>query len=179
MQRIEDIIKKNREAFSQSEPQEGHLERFSDKLKAHQVQKENWFERYAIAVRIAAAVLVFVAVTTLIYTDRLPGIKRLFTQSIASAELPMELVEAMQYYNVLTDKKVNQIDGLASSSDEAKRVKEKAMFELKSLEESTTELEHEYAQNPNNERILDALLQNQREKAKIVDKILNTLSQTN
>ena len=153
MKRIEDIIKNNKEAFSDNEPRDGHLERFTDKLAEHHLKEEGWFERYAIAVRIAAAVLVFVAVTTLIYTDRLPVIKRLFTQSIASAELPMELVEAMQYYNVLTDKKVNQIDDFASSSDEAKRVKEKAMFELKSLEENTTELEKEYAQNPNNERI--------------------------
>jgi len=58
-------------------------------------------------------------------------------------------------------------------------VKEKAMTELKALEESTTDLENEYAQNPNNERIINALLLNQREKAKILDKILNTLSQTN
>ena len=179
MKRIEDIIKNNKEAFNDYEPREGHLERFSGKLAEHHFKKEGWFERYAITVRIAAAVLVFVAVTTLIYTDRLPVIKRLFTQSIASAELPRELVEAMQYYNVLTDKKVNQIDDLASSTDEAKRVKEKAMFELKSLEENNAELEQEYAQNPNNERILNALLQNQREKAKIFDKILNTLSQTN
>jgi hypothetical protein len=53
------------------------------------------------------------------------------------------------------------------------------MTELKALEESTTDLENEYAQNPNNERIINALLLNQREKAKILDKILNTLSQTN
>lgn len=179
MQRIEEIIKKNKEAFSDREPQEGHLERFSEKLTAHHRQKEGWFERYAIAVRIAAAILVFIAVATLIYTDRLPVIKNLFTQRLASAELPMELVEVMQYYNILTDKKVSQIDELAVSTDEASRVKEKAMTELKALEESTNDLEVEYAQNPNNERIINALLQNQREKAKILDKILNTLSQTN
>jgi hypothetical protein len=179
MQRIEDIIKKNKEAFSDREPQEGHLERFSEKLTAHHRQKESWFERYAIAVRIAAAVLLFIAVSTLIYTDRLPGIKNLFTQRLASAELPMELVEVMHYYNVITDKKVDEIDGLASSTDEAIRVKEKALKELQDLDESKKDLENEYAQNPNNERILNALVQNQREKARILDKILNTLSQTN
>jgi hypothetical protein len=179
MQRIEEIINKNKEAFSESEPQEGHLDRFSEKLTAYHRQKEGWFERYAIAVRIAAAILLFIAVATLIYTDRLPVIKNLFTKRLASAELPMELVEVMHYYNIITDKKVDQIDVLASSTDEAKRVKEKAMKELQALEESNTELENEYAQNPNNERILNALLLNQRKKSEILDKILNTLSQTN
>jgi hypothetical protein len=179
MQRIEDIIKKNKEAFSENEPREGHLDRFSEKLTAYHRQKESWFERYAIAIRIAAAVVLFIAVATLIFTDRLPGIKNLFTQRLVSSELPMELVEVMQYYNIVTDKKVSQIDELAVSTEEASRVKEKAMTELKALEESTTDLENEYAQNPNNERIINALLLNQREKAKILDKILNTLSQTN
>jgi hypothetical protein len=179
MQRIEDRIKKNKEAFGDSEPREGHLERFTEKLASHHLQKEGWFERYAITVRIAAAVLVFITISTLIYTDRLPGIKNLFTQRLASAELPMELMEVMQYYNTVTDKKVSQIDELAASTDEANRVKEKAMTELNALEESTSDLEVEYAQNPNNERILNALLLNQRKKAEILDKILNTLSQTN
>lgn len=179
MQRIEDIIKKNKEAFSENEPRDGHLERFAEKLAADHRHREGWFERYAIAIRIAAAVVLFIAVATLIFTDRLPGIKNLFTQRLVSSELPMELVEVMQYYNIVTDKKVSQIDELAVSTEEASRVKEKAMTELKALEESTTDLENEYAQNPNNERIINALLLNQREKAKILDKILNTLSQTN
>jgi hypothetical protein len=179
MKRIEDIIKKNKEAFSDNEPQEGHLERFSEKLAAHHMQKEGWFDRYALTIRIAAAVVLFVAVSTLIYTDRMPGIKGLFTHRLASAELPLDLLEAMQYYNILTDKKVEQIDVLASSTDEAKRVKEKAMKELQALEEANNELEGEYSQNPNNERILNALLLNQRKKTELLDKILNTLSQTN
>ncbi len=179
MQRIEDIIMKNKEDFSDHEPREGHFERFSEKLAEHHRHQESWFERYGIAIRIAAAVLIFVAVSTLIYSDRLPGIKNLFTRQIASAELPMDLVEVMQYYNILTDKKVSQIDELASSTDEAARVKAKALNELKALEESANDLEGEYALNPNNERILNALLLNQRKKAEILDKILNTLSQTN
>jgi hypothetical protein len=179
MQRIEEIIKNNKQAFSENEPRYGHLERFTEKLASDHQKREGWFERYAIAIRIAAAVLLFVTVSTLFYTDRIPGIKDLFTQRIASAELPMELVEVMQYYNILTDKKVSQIDELAVSTDEAGRVKAKAMTELKALEESASDLEDEYAQNPNNERILNALLLNQRKKAEILDKILNTLSQTN
>ena len=85
----------------------------------------------------------------------------------------------MQYYNVITDKKVSQIDELAVSEDEADKVKEMAMNELQTLEENRTELEKEYAQNPSNERIISALLLNQRKRAEILDRIINTLNQIN
>lgn len=105
--------------------------------------------------------------------------KNSFTNKIVAAELPAEIVEVMQYYNVITDKKVNQIDELAVSEDEADKVKEMAMNELKTLEDDRTELEKEYAQNPSNERIISALLLNQRKRAEILDRIINTLNQIN
>jgi hypothetical protein len=179
MQRIEDIIKKNREAFSDQEPPEGHFGRFSEKLAADHQHRESWMERNAIALRIAAALLLFVAISTLIYTDKLPGIKSMFTTRIASAQLPREFIEVMQYYNILTDKKVGQIDELASSTDEATRIKQKAKTELEELDKAKNDLESEYAQNPNSERILNALMLNQQKRAKILDKIINTLNQTN
>ena len=95
------------------------------------------------------------------------------------SELPDEIVEVMAYYNVIADKKINQIDDLAVSDEEARRVKEMAIEELKILEEDRSDLESEYAQNPNNERIIAALLMNQRKRAELLDRIINTLNQIN
>lgn len=179
MKRLEEIIKNNKDAFSDGEPPEGHFDRFSKKLEAEHHRNEKWFERYAISLRIAAALILFVGLYSLIYTEKIPGIKSLFTSRLASAELPVEFLEVMQYYNILSDKKVEQIDGLASSTDEAARIKEKVMNELEALDNAKLELEDEYAQNPNNERILNALMLNQQKRAAILDKIINTLNQTN
>ena len=85
----------------------------------------------------------------------------------------------MQYYNVITDQKVEKIEELAVSEDEAQRVKALAMKELKSLEDARVELEKEYTKQPGNERIMNALLKNQQRKAEILDKIINVMNQVN
>ncbi|MCD4682923.1 MAG: hypothetical protein K8R86_06545 [Bacteroidales bacterium] len=180
MQRIEDIIKKNQEAFNDNEPGADHFEKFQKKLEDDQSGRgESWLERYNIILKIAAAIVIFAAISTFLYTDSFSYLKNSFTNKIVAAELPAEIVEVMQYYNVITDKKVSQIDELAVSEDEADKVKEMAMNELQTLEENRTELEKEYAQNPSNERIISALLLNQRKRAEILDRIINTLNQIN
>ncbi|MCD4730449.1 MAG: hypothetical protein K8R74_07605 [Bacteroidales bacterium] len=180
MQRIEDIIKKNKEAFNNDEPQTDHFDRFQKKLKDDQKERgESWFERYNIILKIAAAILIFAAISTIIYTDTFSYLKNTFTNEIVAAELPDEILEVMQYYNVIADKKINQIDDLAVSEDEATRVKGMALKELQMLEDDRSELEAEYTLNPNSERIMNALLLNQQKRAEILDRIISTLNQIN
>lgn len=180
MQRIEDIIKKNPEMFNNNEPSAGHFNRFQKKLEDNRAEKgEGWFERYNILLRIAAAVLIFAAIGTVIYTDTFAYLKNAFTNEIVAAELPDEFVEVMQYYNVISDKKINQIDDLAVSKDEAVRIKQMALNELKTLEDDRNELETEYALNPKSERIINALLMNQRKRVEILDRIIKTLNHIN
>jgi hypothetical protein len=179
MQHLEDKIRKNLKAFNDNEPQSGHFEKFQKRLSEEADKKESFFERYNIVIKIAAAVLVFLAISTLIYTDTFSYLKRTFTNEIVAAELPDEIVEVMAYYNVIADKKINQIDDLAVSDEEARRVKEMAIQELQILEDDRSELENEYILNPNNERIVAALLMNQQKRAEILDRIINTLNQIN
>lgn len=180
MKSIEEIIRKNREAFNDSEPGDGHFERFSAKLKtAPPGSKEGWFQRYNIVLKIAASVIIFIAVGTFIFTESFSDLRNTMTAKIFSTKLPQELAEVVQYYDAITTKKISQIDQLAVSDDEARRVKDMAQTELKNLDASQSELEKEYEQNPENERILNALLLNQRKRAEILDKILNTMKQIN
>ncbi len=180
MHGIEDKIRKNLNSFNAEEPEEGHLERFSQRLdQFHSEQHESWFERHNLFIKIAAAAVVFITISTLIYTGSFSWIKSLVSEQIVAAELPAEVKEVMHYYNVITDKKVDQIDNLAVSDKEAKRVKAMALKELQALEQARIELEKEYAKQPGNERIMNALLKNQQRKSEILDKILNTLNQVN
>ena len=88
MQRIEDIIKKNKEAFNNSEPNPAHFENFQKKLEGdHTKSSEGWFERYNIMLKIAAAILIFATVGTILYTDTFSYLKNTFTK-IFKAESP-------------------------------------------------------------------------------------------
>lgn len=180
MKGLENTIKKNRDAFDSQEPGSDHFRNFEARLdELHGQEQESWFERNGMVLRIAAAVLLFMTIGSFFYTGLFNSVKDSISDKIVAAELPIELQEVMQYYNVLTDKKVQQIDDLAVSQDEASRIKEMAFTELRALEADRIELEAEYARYPNSERIMNALLQNQQQKSEILDKIINTLSQVN
>ena len=180
MSGIENRIKKNREAFNEVDPSPGHMDKFMTRLDDYHTTKEiSWVSRHSEIIRIAAAVIIFIAVGTFYFSGGFSFIRNSISEQIVAAELPLEIQEVMQYYNVISNKKVDQISDLAISEDEAKRVKDMALFELKSLEEERIELEKEYSKNPNSERIMNALLLNQQKKSGILDKILNTLNQVN
>jgi hypothetical protein len=180
MKRIENTIKKNRDVLNSENPSPGHVNKFRARLDAfHSVKKESWFSRHGEMLRIAAMVIVFIGVGTFYFAGGLSMLRDAISEQIVAAELPIELQEVMQYYNVISNKKIDQIDELAVSEDEAIRVKEMAVAELMALEDARKELEKEYVKNPNSERILNALLLNQQKKSEILDKILNVLSQVN
>jgi len=180
MQGIEEIIRKNQEAFNRGEPDPNHFDKFHEKLKTyHNKSTESWYERHNIFLKIAAAVVVFITITTLYYTNSFNFIRNTISNEIASVELPVEVQDVIQYYNIITDKSFAEINQLAVSKDEASKIEEKAVKELEELEINRKELEQEYALNPNNERIINALILNQMQRAKIMKKIVNTLNQIN
>ncbi|MCB0806295.1 MAG: hypothetical protein KDC05_10890 [Bacteroidales bacterium] len=180
MKRIEDKIKDNLNLLNAEEPDSSHLERFSDKLdRFHATQHENWFQRNELVLKMAAALAIFITIGTLLYTGTFSRWRTVLTEQIVAAELPAEVREVMQYYNVITEQKVEEIDKLAISQDEADRVKKMALAELKDLELARLELEKEYTKQPGNERIMNAMLANQQRKSEILDKILHTLNQVN
>jgi len=180
MQGIEEIIRKNKEAFNKSEPSPDHFDTFREKLTHyHNINPESWYDRFNIFLKIAAAIFIFVAITSLYYTNSFNFIRNVISDKIASVDLPTEVQDVIQYYNIITDKSFEKIDQLAVSNDEAQKIKEKAIVELKELEDNRSEMEQEYALNPNNERIVNALILNQRQRAIIMEKIINTLNQIN
>jgi hypothetical protein len=180
MKSIEDKIRKNRERFNDLEPEAGHFERFGEKLgQFHKEQHESWFERHSMILKIAAAFILFATFAVFLYTNRFDFVRNMLSDKLVAAELPVEVREVMQYYNVITDKKVEQIDELAVSEDEAGKIKEMALTELRELEKNREFLEQEYARNPSSERILNALMLNQQKRAEILDKIINKLNQIN
>ncbi len=180
MRGIEETIRKKRAEFDDKEPSSGHFNVFEKKLNKYPLgRRENWFERNDLTWKIAAGFLLFITIGTLYYTGSFSNLQSILTDRIVAAELPPEVVEVMQYYNVIADKKVDEIDKLAVTRDEATKVKNMAMKELLALENNKKTLEKEYEQNPNNERILNALMLNQKKKSEIMDKIINTLNHVN
>ncbi len=180
MKGIEDIIKKNMEAFDSESPSAGHFDKFRGKLdELHSETNRNFFQKYNIAIKIAAAVVLFVVVSTLFYNKNFNGLKLFVSDSLASSELPDELKEVINYYNLITDDRIAQIDKVAISTEESAKVKSMAEAQIRDIDKNIAELKTELSENPDNQRISDAIILNQQKKAELMDKILHIMNQKN
>ena len=180
MSKIEDIIQKNKDKFDEYELGIKHFEDFQKKLSKFNTHQNKYkFLNTKLVLKIAAVIIIMVSLSVVYFNSSINDIKNFFSEKLASTELPVELQEVMKYYNILTDKKVNEIDQLAVSDDEAQKIKEMVMIELKELDDNITELAKEYSLNSNNDRIIAALINNQRMQVEVLNKILHQLNQTN
>ena len=178
MENLDEIIRKNRKLLSVEEPSDGHFDDFQKKLAIYHQERESWFSQYGLVLRIAAGLLIFVTFGVLYYSNPLSTLKQIFSQQVADSGLPIELQEAMQYYNIITDKRLGQITQYASSEDEAGKVKEMALKEIETLDGDKIELEALLAENPSNERVQNALVINRKKQAEMLNRILNSLKRT-
>jgi hypothetical protein len=180
MKGIEDIIRKNREAFDSEGPSAGHFDKFRVRLdELHSETNRNFFRKYNIAVKIAVAVIIFIAVSTMFYSGGFSGLKLFVSDSLASSELPEELKEVINYYNLITDDRIAQIDKVAVSQEESEKVKIMAEAQISDIDENIAELKKELSENPDNQRITDAIVLNQQKKAELMNRILLTMNQKN
>ncbi len=178
MKGLDEIIRKNRELLNVEEPSDRHFDSFQKKLAGYHQKRESWLSRHGLVLRIAAGVLIFITFGIFYYSQPLKGLKQIFSQQVADSGLPIELQEAMQYYNIITDKRLGQIAQYTSSADEAGKVKEMALKELENLDNDKLELEGYLAENPSNERIQNALVINRKKQAEILNRIINSLQKT-
>jgi len=180
MKGIEDTIKKNGEAFDSESPSADHFDKFRVKLdNFHSETNKNFFLRYNIAIKIAAAVAIFFVLSTLFYSGVFNNLKFIVSESITASELPDELKDVMSYYNLITDDRIAQIDKVAVSKEESKKVRNLAEVQISDIDNNIAELEKELAENPNNQRITDAIILNQKKKADLMNRILLAMNQKN
>ena len=176
MDKLENLVRNKRQEFDQSEPPDGHFERFQYKLADAGHRGKRGINLRTI-LRIAAVILIIVAVSFSVnYFNLLPD--ALVKESTAS-ELPPELKDVEVYYTSLTGEKLQQIEQLSDSKEEADRIRKQAMHEVNELESSTLELQQEYIASGKNERVLDAIVNNYRIISSLLDHIINELSTQN
>jgi hypothetical protein len=178
MKNLDEIIGKNKEAFNNEEPSAGHFDKFQGKLAKYHQERESWFSRYGFVLRIAVSIIVFITIGLAYYSNPLKNFMQTISQQVEDAGLPQELQEAMHYYNIITDEHMVQIAQMTSSNEDAGKIREMALKQLEILDKNKADLESDLAENPSNERILNALVINRKKQAEILNRIINTLQRT-
>lgn len=165
MKNLEDIINSRREEFDAHEPSENHMEKFLNMLPV----KENNTKLYLI--RIAAVILAaaFLSAATWVYL----GMQNKGDNMNAFSN---EIKETIYYYNSLNYEMENEIMAMPI---EYKNEKNMIQKDLNSYDEQYQQLLEDARKYPNDERIINAIIEYHRSKSEMLEHILYQLKQRN
>jgi hypothetical protein len=168
MNHIEKQIREQRLLFDSDRPREGHEERFKQKLERMpgKAPVRRIPFRHAIQVAASLAILLTSAIV-LVRLDK-SGDK------VARQEIPEAVVEADLYFTSQVDERYNEISGFDFDSPEDKAV---LLNELKDLESYHQQLMKELEANPDDERVVSAMIRHYQLKLEVMDQIITQLNQ--
>jgi hypothetical protein len=168
MDRLKEILDQNNQ-LDNMEPEEGHFERFESKLN-HRFQKKPAYNIQRILK--VAAITVLLAMSGLWINDQL-GSEAAPAQALRLSDVSSEYAEVEMFFAGNLETKINELNQLSEQDVELREMIEES--ELASLDSVYRQLQEELATNPDDERIIDAMIQHYETKMTIINKILNEL----
>ena len=165
---FEDKIRKESKAFDQHEPEKDHLARFILKLEGdqekHLKKRTPWYYT-----RAAAAILILVAASYVTYDFILntPAQQEGLQISYSS-----DMDRIMAYYDAVSKEKITEIEGRTEGSEDADKLKQMAYHRMDDMDIRLAAIEKEYMNNPDNEMLKAAIINNKRKKAEVMEHIL-------
>lgn len=168
MKKLEQIFKDNAESFEMHNPEDGHFERFLNKLeKSHKKKNQAW----ATPLLKIAAVVVFVIVSGVVGYQ----IRNMQTNHYSLGEVSPEYKEVELFYTSNINNQLNLIHQLGSfdNTQDQKILTD----ELSYMDEMYLQLEKELKLNPDDERIIQAMIEHYQVKTNILNRIIEQLYQ--
>jgi hypothetical protein len=169
MKTLEEIIKSDREIWNSDEPAEGHFERFSVKLGLKTAAKKTPKSIIPYMLR-AAVVALLVTLSSLWAWDNI--VKQNYNRMTLS-EVSLQYREVETYYIRQVKLMEDEIKGTIISDDPEQ--KEILMKELQSMDTVYVALQRELSANPNDERIINAMIDHYQKKVDVMTLIVNQL----
>jgi len=169
MKTLEEIIKNNDEIWNSSEPPEGHFERFSVKLELRKeaLKKPKSIVPYLLR---AAVVTLLVTLSSLWTWDNF--IKQ-DSKRMTLSEVSPQYREVENYYIRQVNFMESEIEGSIINDDPEQ--KELLMKELQSMDTVYVALQKELKANPNDERVINAMIEHYQNKLNVMTIIVNQL----
>jgi hypothetical protein len=174
MDKLDKFIIENRELFDDAEPLEGHFSRFEEKLdrQLHAGSTFTFSRNYFL--KIAAGLLVLMTVSVYIFDFAAHRVsKSLNSQNKSWGSSEMQ--DAINYYDDAASMKLGQINKLACCGQDAGKIYSMAKSEMNSLNANAAELQKTLSENPGNERIQAAIIQNHQMKEKVMNEMVEEM----
>jgi hypothetical protein len=163
---LEEFIKINREEFDQLEPSAKVWQNISEATRKPKVVRLNtYFTRAAAVAAILVATSVIVVKTNLFSSGS-------HTAKVEDPEL-RELIEAEAFYAHQVDGKLKEIQKCYYTFPE---LKEDIESDLDELETMYNELKGDLQENISNKAVIEAMIENNRNRLKLVDEVLEQIN---
>jgi hypothetical protein len=168
MKNLEEMIRSERDLFDAHEPDDGHINRFVKRLDELEMPKRQfWLNTTWMAV--AAALVILVAGWWFL---QISGYSLKQTnQNIAG--LTSEFKEAQSYYQHILGERMNQLRSVNISDP---KMKERLITEMDELEKSDELIMNDLRNDPGNEAIIHAIIEQYQTRLNIFNRLLKQLS---
>ena len=167
MDELDKILTENRADFDE-EPKNGHFERFEERLRlSEQKQKRLHISPF---LKVAAAIIIILLSANLYVNFRNQKAKIQETAVIKS-----DLSEAAFYYTNSINIGIRDLEQMAKEGIGSKKELIQIKLELSEMDSLFVNLQQEYEANPNDERIINAMIEYYQTKLDIVNTIKTDL----
>ena len=169
MKTIEELIRSNKDYFEDGEPSEGHLERFEMKLALRFGTAR--VKRSIVPYLLKAAVVTLLVTLSSLWTwDHFLRSDR---NRMALGDVSPEYREVENYYIHQVSLMEDQIGSVEFVTD--KEHGDLLMGEIKSMDSVYVQLQKELKTNPDDERIINAMIEHYQTKLEVMSFIVNQL----
>jgi hypothetical protein len=173
MKNFEDYFETNRAFFDEAEPPKGHFVRFRSKLEAQRVNQPKRVRVMPYLLR-AAAVAILVTLSSMWTWEHVlsPDANKM---SLGDVSPEMNNVE--NYYVHQVSYMEDEIKSLPVGNDPQQ--KEMLLNELDSMDAMYVELQKDLKANPDDQRVINAMIEHYQKKIEVMNYILTQLKEAN
>ena len=177
--KIEELIFNNREQLNDFEPDEGHFERFETKLES--LHKKRYFS-FNIIWKVASAAVFILLLTNQAYLYFSPNSNNSFffpkkTSSVTLASVSPKYKEVEFYFTNAINVELEQWNALKSKGLLSEEEQNMMNNELNEFENRYKEIQKDLAANPNDKRVINAMLEYYRAKLSVLNMIVKKLEE--
>ncbi len=171
MDPLEKFITQNRNLFDDAEPDPGHFKRFEARLRSEE-RKTYFISSRPVMLRIAASLAVLIAFAFLFAWSARQNYFGFFPSRPSTGQIPEEVRDALSYYDGRVNERLTRIISLEKKCPAGKDISDKARDQIQALDAESNDLKNTLKDNPQNERVIAALIQNQQMKESILDEMI-------
>lgn len=164
MSELEDYIRKEREAFDDAEPVEGHARRFEQRLERNAEKgKPSGIGFW----KIAAAVAVIVAIGLSVLVPQFNSPDDVQYASMSLGEVSSEMADVEMYYRSQLAEEYDKLDKMSESDPEVAA----HLSEIEDLNADYAELEKQLYESGTHEKVVVAMIENFRLRLELLEKL--------